>query len=104
VTSAAAARRAVVAAKPADSFIAVWWAVGLRRPPKTGRHCGAFRFVLRAQPTLSLLDVDAAKSRNSTAALWGGVIVTWAVQSADGQRREKKSDYAASLFAKFGCK
>ena len=33
-----------------------------------------------------------------------GVIVTWAVQSADGQRLQKKQDYAASRFADFGCK
>ncbi len=100
-----------MAAKPATTLDFIADLVGCRLAPtkeKPGGIVLLFRFEPKgAAGPYRYFDVDAGKEvtvlYERPASLGSGVIVTWAVQSADGQRREKKSDYAASLFAKFGC-
>lgn len=101
-----------VPAKPATTLDFKADLVGCRDAP-TAEKPGGIVLLFRFEPTgaagpYRYFDVDEGKEVTELyerpASRGNGVIVTWAVQSTDGQRREKKSDYAASLFATFGCK
>jgi heat shock protein HslJ len=101
-----------VAVKPATTLDFKADLVGCRDAP-TAEKPGGIVLLFRFEPTgaagpYRYFDVDEGKEVTElyerSASKGSGVIVTWAVQSADGQRRQKKSDYAASLFATFGCK
>ena len=103
---------ATIAAKPATSLTLNVDLVGCRNAPtkeKPGGIVLLFRFEPKGAPgPYRYFDVDAGKEVTElyerAASKGSGVIVTWAVQAADGQRLEKKQDYAASRFADFGCK
>jgi heat shock protein HslJ len=112
-TATAKPRAAVtVAPKPATTLEFNVDLVGCRDVPTTEKPGGIvllFRFEPKGAPApYRYFDVDASKEATELyerpASKGTGVIVTWAVQSADGQRLEKKLDYAASRFAAFGCK
>lgn len=103
---------ATVPPKPATTLDFIADLVGCRDAP-TAEKPGGVVLLFRFEPSgaagpYRYFDVDEGKEVTELyerpASKGAGVIVTWAVQAADGQRREKKSDYAASLFAKFGCK
>jgi len=103
---------ATVPPKPATTLDFIADLVGCRNAP-TADKPGGIVLLFRFEPTgapgpYRYFDVDEGKEVTELyerpASMGSGVIVTWAVQAADGQRREKKSDYAASLFTKFGCK
>jgi heat shock protein HslJ len=103
---------ATVAPKPATTLDFKADLVGCRDAPTTEKP-GGIVLLFRFEPTgapgpYRYFDVDAGKEVTELyerpASKGNGVIVTWAVQSADGQRLEKKSNYAASSFATFGCK
>ncbi len=85
--------------------------VGCRNAPTTEKP-GGIVLLFRFEPTgapgpYRYFDVDAGKEVTELyerpAEKGSGVIITWAVQSADGQRLQKKQDYAASRFSDFGC-
>jgi heat shock protein HslJ len=101
-----------VPAKPATTLDFIADLVGCRNAP-TAEKPGGIVLLFRFEPTgaagpYRYFDVDEGKEVTElyerSASKGARVIVTWAVQAADGQRREKKSDYAASSFANFGCK
>jgi heat shock protein HslJ len=103
---------ATVAAKPATSLTLNVDLVGCRDAPTQAKPDGIlllFRFEPAGAPgPYRYFDLDASKEVTAlyerAASKGSRVIVTWAVQAADGQRLEKKQDYAASRFAEFGCK
>jgi heat shock protein HslJ len=103
---------ATVPPKPATTLDFIADLVGCRNAP-TAEKPGGIVLLLRFEPTgapgpYHYFDVDEGKEvpqlYERPASKGAGVIVTWAVQSADGQRLEKKSNYAAGSFAAFGCK
>jgi heat shock protein HslJ len=102
---------ATVAPKPATTLDFNVDLVGCREAP-TIEKPGGIVLLFRFEPTgapgpYRYFDVDAGKEVTELyerpAEKGSRVIVTWAVQSADGQRRQKKQEYAASRFADFGC-
>lgn len=103
---------ATVAAKPATSLTLNVDLVGCRNAPTPEKPDGIvllFRFEPAGAPgPYRYFDVDEGKEVTAlyerAASKGSRIIVTWAVQAADGQRLEKKQDYAASRFADFGCK
>jgi heat shock protein HslJ len=103
---------ATVAPMPATTLNFNVDLVGCRNAPTTEKPGGIillFRFEPVGAPgPYHYFDVDAGKEvaelYERPASKGNGVIVTWAIQSADGQRLQKKLDYAASRFGNFGCK
>ncbi len=101
-----------VAAKPATTLTLNVDLVGCRNAPTKEKPDGIvllFRFEPAGAPgPYRYFDVDEGKEVTAlyerAASLGSRVIVTWAVQAADGQRLQKKQDYAPSRFADFGCK
>ena len=101
-----------VAAKPATTLTLNVDLVGCRNAPTQEKPDGIvllFRFEPAGAPgPYRYFDVDEGKEVTElyerAASKGSRVIVTWAVQAADGQRLEKKQDYAPSRFADFGCK
>jgi len=114
VATATAKPRAVatVAPKPATTLTFNVDLVGCRNAPTADKPGGVvllFRFEPSGAPgPYRYFDMDEGKEvaelYERPAAKGSGVIVSWAVQAADGQRLEKRQDYAASRFADFGCK
>jgi hypothetical protein len=103
---------ATVPPKPATTLNFNVDLVGCRNTP-TAQKPGGIVLLFRFEPTgasgpYRYFDVDEGKEVGELyerpASKGSGVVVTWAVQSADGQRLQKKLDYAASRFGDFGCK
>ncbi len=98
--------------KPATTLDFKVDVVGCRNTP-TAEKPGGILLLFRFEPTgapgpYRYFDADEDKEvpqlYERPASLGSRVIVTWAVQAADGQRLEKKQDYDAGSFAEVGCK
>lgn len=110
-TAAKPRATSTVQVKPATTLDFKVELVGCRNNPTTEKP-GGIVLVFRFVPTggtapYHYFDTDAGQEvpqiYERPASKGSGVIVNWAVQSADGQRLEKKTNYAASTFSPFGC-